>query len=336
MGPNLYLIGWPANVGGASTKIQHLIPLLSTHYALMVIANNKGQLKDRDTTKWMESLGVKYGMLRDIPNPAEGIALGICQADFFTGGVAKLLKQRGLKVIWSNEMMWAFKGEADAVKEGLIDKVHYVSEIERHALQPTHGNLPWSMPGNYIDYSLFRPKARQNRTFTIGRVSRPDPVKFPENFPVFYETLGIPDCNFRIMAWNDALRRKYRWHRFDTRWEFFGPDKEPTETLLHRLDLFVYPLGHRFVESWGRSTVEAMLTECVPLVGTGHQFHNLIKHEHSGFICQRWEDWQYYAQQLYKHENLRLTLGQQARQWAIDKLCNREQHLAIWKEALTC
>ena len=31
------------------------------------------------------------------------------------------------------------------------------------------------------------------------------------------------------------------------------------------LDLFVYPLGHQFIESWGRVVAEAMLTGCVPI-----------------------------------------------------------------------
>jgi hypothetical protein len=53
----------------------------------------------------------------------------------------------------------------------------------------------------------------------------------------------------------------------------------------HSLDLFVYLLGHRIKESWGRAVVEGMLTGCVPVLPAGHQFHKLTAHRESGFIC---------------------------------------------------
>jgi len=93
----------------------------------------------------------------------------------------------------------------------------------------------------------------------------------------------------------------YRWHRFGQNWELLPEKKIPAAKFLASLDLFIYPLGHRFVESWGRSTLEAMLTGGIPLVPHGHQFHNMMVHEESGFICKNFADFKYYAQQLYKN-----------------------------------
>ena len=47
-----------------------------------------------------------------------GVGTGPKDKLFFTSGAAWEAKSRGLRVVWSNEMMFPFKGEAEAVKEG--------------------------------------------------------------------------------------------------------------------------------------------------------------------------------------------------------------------------
>ena len=37
----------------------------------------------------------------------------------------------------------------------------------------------------------------------------PDPVKFSEDFPVFYEALELPEARYRVMVWSRPLRKKY-------------------------------------------------------------------------------------------------------------------------------
>src|SRR5260221_12249710 len=109
----------------------------------------------------------------------------------------------------------------------------------------------------------------------------------------------MPEASFRVMAWDYKVSQKYRWFKFDGRWELLAASKETQVDFLHSLDLFVYPLGHNFRESWGRSTVEAMLTGCVPLVPVGHHFENLMIHGETGFICNDFLEWKEYAQRLY-------------------------------------
>ena len=83
------------------------------------------------------------------------------------------------------------------------------------------------------------------------------------------------------------MRDAYKHHRFDRRWDLLPKEAESQVEFLHSLDLFVYSLGPTFRESWGRSTVEAMLTGAVPLVpkGGGHHLENLIPHGQGGFLC---------------------------------------------------
>lgn len=51
-----------------------------------------------------------------LPNRMEGVALVICALDIFERGKAECIKERGLKLYFSNNIMWKFKGEEEAVK----------------------------------------------------------------------------------------------------------------------------------------------------------------------------------------------------------------------------
>jgi len=283
-------------------------------------------------TDFLDKYGIGYCMFTQLPSKLTGFGLSMCNQRFLTERIAHQAKERGLVIIWSSEMMWHHPGEFEAVEQGVIDKVLYVSEFQKKTLSAGYRDLPSAITGNYIDPSFFPFKERRNETFTVGRLSRPDPAKYPEDFPVFYEKLRLPDTRFRVMAWSEKLHHKYRWHRFDQRWDLLAPEQESQVDFLQTLDLFVYPLGHTFRESWGRSTVEAMLTGCIPLVPTGHHFENLLVHGKSGFICHDFVEWKEYVSNLYYDNGLRKCMARQCRIHAERELCNRELHLQIWMD----
>lgn len=332
--PRLYFFNWPSHVGGADTKLVHLLLLLRKHCLITVVPNDESRLREREWMKFLDRLGVRATVLGRLGRELEGFAISLCNGRFFSDRIAHRAKEKGLKIIWSSEMMWHHPGELDAVREGIIDHVLYVSDFQKAALAPGYGALPSSITGNYIDPREFPFAERRNATFTIGRLSRPAWEKYPEDFPVFYESLALPDTGFRVMAWSDELARKYGWHRWDERWELLREREETQVAFLHSLDLFVYPLGHTFRESWGRSTVEAMLTGCVPLVPRGHQFECLIEHGESGFLCGEFAEWQEHALRLRMDCGYRQRIARQAHECAAGRLCSEEAHRRVWLEML--
>ncbi len=196
-------------------------------------------------------------------------------------------------------MMCLFPAERGALTLGLIDALLYVSEEQRRLLEPQYRRilggemslrpfesdpgslegwinapgserkLRWVMTGNYIDPREFpfrkRPPAgSEGRPLHIGRLSRPDPAKFPADFPDFYESLGLRNARFRVMAWTSQLAARWPNHVFDARWDLLPPLAETTPHFLQSLDLFVYSLHPTCRESWGRAVVEAMLCGAIP------------------------------------------------------------------------
>jgi glycosyltransferase involved in cell wall biosynthesis len=169
----------------------------------------------------------------------------------------------------------------------------------------------------------------------LGRLSRADPMKYPLDFPVFCEEMGLKEVRYRVMAWSPEVQKQYRWHRFGPEWELLPANKQSAQSFLYSLDVFLYPLGHRVKESWGRAVVEAMLTGAVPVVPAGHQFHKLIVHGEIGFICQEFREFKAVVRELYENYPFRMKISRQGAEYAREHLCNPEEHRKKWIEALT-
>ena len=103
----LFLFGLPREVGGASTKIAHLIRLLREFFEITVVVPDVCYLRDKVVRRLTEPFGARLHLLKDLPETMDGVGLAICGKDFFRSGTAAKVKARGLKLVWSNEMMWA-------------------------------------------------------------------------------------------------------------------------------------------------------------------------------------------------------------------------------------
>lgn len=357
----LYWFNWPSHIGGADTKFVHLLSLLSRDFDLTVVPNGPQYLEQKTWRDYLDSLCVRAALLEDLPGQVDGWAVSMCNQAFFGEGQAAEMQRRGARVVWSNEMMWHFPGELDAMARGGVDRVLYVSPAQRMALEPGYrdalaansvvegeaelfGGIPrrqgapleWMMTGNWIDPSFFpcRPRGENGKPFTVGRLSRPDPDKFPDNFPKFYERLGLRNpVRFRVMGWSDQLRERWCEHEFDARWELLPTAAEPVSEFLDSLDVLVYSLSPRFRESWGRAVVEAMLCGVIPIVprGGGHHLENLIHHGVSGFLCDDEADYGRWARALHDDPELRRRLSAGAREDACTRHCNPETHLSLWR-----
>src|SRR4051812_37354973 len=160
--PPLYLFNWPSNVGGADTKVTHLLLLLHRDFDITVVPNRREQLLQLRWRKFLKELGVKAALLAELPRKLRGTALSLCNGEFFAGGIVGEARARGLRIVWSSEMMWHHPGEIAAAVCGLIDQVLYVSEVQRAALARWYGNLPSAVTGNYIAPEMF-PFAERSR-----------------------------------------------------------------------------------------------------------------------------------------------------------------------------
>src|SRR3989442_191365 len=94
--PPLFIFGVPGPVGGAATKIAHVIRLLHRDFAITVVLPSAGFLKEKDFRKQVEPFGIRGLLLKDLPKKLEGVGLAVCERDFFASGTAREAKARGL------------------------------------------------------------------------------------------------------------------------------------------------------------------------------------------------------------------------------------------------
>ena len=333
---SLYVFGWPSHLGGADTRLVHTLKIWSKFMDVTVIPN--GNISKNEWTTYLDSLGCKYKTIGELPTKLDGIAISMCNDHFFNRKIAHMAKNAGLRVIWSSEMMWHHKGELDAVKSGVVDTVLYTSDFQKNTLKPNYDNcgicLKEYVVDNFIDFHDFPLVERPNSTshLNIGRISRPTADKYPENFPLFYKHLGLNHPHFTVMAWSNALREKYSWFDFDHNWTLLEPNAITVNQLLAQIDIFVYPLGHTFKESWGRSTAEAMLTGCPVVVPYGHHFVNFVKQGVTGFMYKTYEDCRNICKALEANPLWRKRIGLAGRNELIEKTFNVNVHTDKWKE----
>lgn len=366
----LYFFGWPSHLGGADTKLWHTLRLLRGGYDITVVANEDYRLDEEEWVGEMRGMGIGMTCWRDLPERLEGWGVANCNGFLLATGRVADLRRRGLKFAWSNDMMLLFSGERGLVTLGLIDTIIYVSQAQRRALEPTYRQawtmeprippdelpdpgresgtfapsypggpeLRWVVTGNYIDPEDFpfvdRWSGRQaGAPLVAGRLSRPDPSKFPKDFPEAYEGLGLKNGRFRVMGWSEQMAGLWPEHEFDNRWELLESCAVPSCGFLQSLDLFVYELSPGVYESWGRAVVEAMLTGAIPLVprGAGHHLEELVPHGRCGFLCETREDYGRFVRQLEADPALCREMSHAAAAHAREVLCRAEEHRRLWE-----
>lgn len=330
----LWLYGMPGDVGGAATKLRDLVRLLGDRVRITVVVPDRAHERDPQVMKTLKRMPVSVCCLDDLPKSQGEVCLAVCEVRLFTSGHAQRIRDRGYRLIFSNEMMWAFSGEKEACEGGVVSKVLYVSEFQRQALGPVNGGLPHSMVGNYVDPERYTLKPRTHWPLRIGRVSRADPDKYPENFPGFYESICRFDVEFRVMGWDAACAKKFPWHRFDDRWVFLKAGAMPVWDFLGGVDLFVYGTDRKLRESWGRAVVEAMLTGCIPVLPSGHAFEEFLEDGVSGYICLDAGEYRMRIDRLYRDREHRERMMVEASRHAREEICNREKHARVWEAAL--
>ncbi len=349
----------------------HVIRLLHRHYKVTVIPNENetSRMEEPYWKEWLKEFGVGVLTWDTLPPKMNGWGLTFCNGWMLAEGRIDQLRDRGLKFAWSNDMMWHIVGELGLIMAGTLDHVIYVSEVQRLALEPLYrhawtglqvpptapldspntvsgsiasphspkAKLRWVNTGNYIDPAAFpfvdRWRQRSSREpIVVGRLSRPDPAKFPEDFPTSYEGLGLKRARFSVMGWSAQVAGRWPQHHYDDRWTLMEAQAMPSVDFLQTLDLFVYDLSGDFRESWGRVVVEAMLTGAIPIVprGGGHHFDQLVPHGKAGFLCSSRAEFGRYARMLEKDPALCAKVSRGARHHAAEVLNNAEMHRGWW------
>jgi glycosyltransferase involved in cell wall biosynthesis len=331
----IFLFLWPSNLGGADTRLKELIQCFSYQKNLEIfcIPNDSFRLQEKHNTDFLDKYGVKYLSWEDLPEKSEGFAISFCNFRLFSEQWRiQKIKSMGLKFIWSNDMMWHTNEETWAFENKLIDGAIYTSHkhYQDMTTNVTKNAKEFIIP-NYFHLSNYEYIERPIRdTFTIGKHSRADKMKFSDNFPLFYEDLKIKNPKYRVMGFNKKIKENFEWFDFNSNWDLLNENKEDTIDFLKSLDCYVYNSHHTFTETQCRATIEAMLTGLPVIAPTKDNFFNQIWHGKSGFLWSTYEECQKYVKFLEENPHLRIKMGKLAREISKELWCDAQQHFQLW------
>lgn len=333
------MLQWPSDLGGADTRLKDLIRLLHKDWDMTCIPNDPFRLTEDKNIAFLNQYGVKYCLLDQLPQRYEGIAFSCCNFRLFSESWRiQAARDRGLKIIWANDMMWHDPEEINAITKGWIDLILFTSEFHRFVLLPkiisANPLQKHAIFANYFDADTWLSDKihRQTSNITIGKSSRDDWLKYPDDFPLFYERLGN-DINFDVLGWSKELSKKYAWHNFDGRWKLRNAGSITASEWLDGIDLFVYCSHYKFIENQSRSIVEAMLRGVPVIAPRKYNFPNMIWDRRNGWL---WDDEMELKEGIEKMKNplYRRIFSERSSGWAADIWCNKEEAMNGWNDCV--
>lgn len=338
---NLYFFHWPSDLGGADTRLKDLIQGLNTlkTYNLYCIPNDDFRLKEVHNIKFLKDNNVKIMSWSELPQKTDGYAIAFCNFRLFSEKWRILkIREMGLKVIWSNDMMWTTSEEMSALKENLIDVYLFTSQFHKQILESKspeiRNNTSYILPNYFYpdNYKIMTRKEETKNKFTIGKLSRADMMKFSENFPLFYEKMPLENPLFRIMGWNEKLGEKYKWFNFNQdRWNLLPENKEGIIEFLSQLDLYVFNANHQYIENQTRAMVEAQLLGIPAIAPNYGNFPNIIWHGKNGFIYRSIDEAYSYIENIQKDKLLYTELKRNSLTLSHSIWCNIENQAGHWE-----
>ncbi len=340
MKTDLYVFQWISDLGGADTRLKELLILLKDDFNITCIPNDEFRLSEKHNTDFLDSLGVKYCMPKVLPKNPKGFAYANCNFRLFQERERiNFINDKGLKFLWSNDMMWTTPEEIEAIKKGKVDCCLFTSTFHQGILGEkifaAKKDQKAAILDNYFDASTWEYAERPDReTMVCGKVSRDDQMKFSEDFPMFYQraTAGLP-VSYRIMGWNKELSEKYDWFKFGENWEFLSTNKEPTRSFYSSLDVFLYNCNHRFIENQSRAIVEAQLTGLPVVAPNKWNFPNMIWDQRTGFLWNNLLEMKEALSDLV-HPDFRKKMGRMASECARQIWCDSEVAKRKWNSLL--
>lgn len=137
--------------------------------------------------------------------------------------------------------------------------------LERLASPPPLTPDDWVNTIDPQDWSATRQRALPHARPVIGRHSRPEVEKWPDDRDTFLAAYpDAPDLAVRLLGYSDALDAVVGER--PANWDVLPFGAMPARDFLHSLDYFSYFHGSCWIEAFGRSILEAMATGLVCLL----------------------------------------------------------------------
>ena len=338
---DIYLVGYPGDVGGASTECWHLLNLFRLA-RLRVAAIPTWEASPR-WKSLLDSIGIdtietKPDKIPDVPGLPGSTVVSLCNSKFLAHyGVFKNI---GCKIAWLNCMTYAFIAEKGMFEVyGPPDVMVCQSEYQKEMLSPIlkpHGVAPESYRVIRGAFDLegweYNPTPHKPReAFVVGRVARDDPAKWSSNTWKIYGQICYAKKKALMLGMSkrtrDKLGKSPSWA------EIHKPNGIPVREFYSRLHCLL-PVNGGARENWPRAGLEARAGG-VPVVAQNlWGWKEMIQHGVTGFLGNTDDELAHYAGMLAHDEELRISIAQAARRRIESELANPDRLKSEWLDVI--
>jgi glycosyltransferase involved in cell wall biosynthesis len=330
--PGIWIAGAPGAIGGATTELDHLIDLLLGRGVPVHVvptwragARTVADLLARGCTVH----SYRPDVFRD------GVVLSFGNVRFLHRLPEIVRAGRPRRVIWFNCNNWMLDGEAEAHRNGWLDAVGFVSRYQEAILRPQLEQIAPVPTFGYRPYLNLRriPFAPRppDRTFRVGRISRDDALKFPDDMWHAFSAIRVPPRTRKlvlVLGYGPAAAGRVGPPPPDLDVTLLAPGSIPARRLYAGLDVLLYKTGG-WSESYCRVVVEAQAHGVVPVVPDDYAFPELVVPGSTGFLARTTAEMSEYATWLAHHPRQRMRMARRGRR-RVEQLVSEPVCWAPW------
>jgi glycosyltransferase involved in cell wall biosynthesis len=175
---------------------------------------------------------------------------------------------------------------------------------------------------NAVSDHFFDVQVRQDQPPSVGRHSRPVGLKFSSDIFQIYEGIKVPDLQVRMLGYSaEVLQARLQARtRLRKSWWLHPFNSMDVADFLSWVQVYVYKTHDTFTEACGICVAEAMAAGIPPVVENKGGLKSLVSNRETGFLCDTPQEMQAAATRLLLDRDLRIEMGEAARQWARDNL----------------
>ena len=194
-------------------------------------------------------------------------------------------------------------------------EVMYASELTKRKA----GNHPGYVQASLIDLDRFvpapkgEPSAPTSDAFTVGRMSRADPLKHHPDDPALYRRLINHGCRVRIMGPSPSLKAELAGMESVTLLPAYAQE---AHLFLQGLDCFFYRTSEKYLEPSARVVTEAMACGLPVVCHKSGGYAEWIEDGRNGFLFETQQEALELLLGLKEDPALRERVGKAARRTA--------------------
>ena len=335
----VFLVGYPGELGGANTEAWHTIRLwreYGVEVGLIPTWNCDPAWRAKTEAIGCQTHVVRPTELDAIPNLAGSVVVSFCNSEFIAH--AEAFRRLGCKLVWANCMTFLFPHERECFERiGPADAFVFQSEFQRSELEPQLTSLGYQAEQGHLIRGAFdleefsfapRPHVA-GEPFVVGRMARPDTDKWSSNTWPIYSAIQYANKRALMLGMNERTHAKLGPAPGFA--DCLKPMAISVQQFLGTLHCLL-PINGGARENWPRAGLEAMASG-VPIVAQDDWgWREMIEHGVTGFLGSNDCELAHYTACLAYDEDLRRRIIHAARERLVSVHANPKRLWESWKK----